>query len=131
MKTTMLTTTAVLASAAFATPGLAQEVVQETIVTEVTTTDLNHFIGTNLFGLANANLGVVSAADPYMGVIGVTGRHGEYALISASMLTHDGATLYAPALAAGDIKMASEAQWGRPGSVLTGPHVIVIEPPLG
>jgi hypothetical protein len=131
MKTAMLIATAVLASAPCATPSLAREVVQETIVTEVTTTNLNHFIGTNLFGLANANLGVVSAADPYMGVIGVTGRHGEYALISASMLTHDGATLYALALAAGDIKMASEAQWARPGSVLAAPHVIVIEPPAG
>jgi hypothetical protein len=129
MKTTVFLAAA-LASAAFAAPSLAQVVVQESIVTQINT-DLNQFIGTNLFGLANANLGVVSAANPYTGVIGVTGRHGEYALISGSMLTHDGTTLYAPALSVGDIKIASEAQWAHPGSVLAAPHVIVIEPPAG
>jgi hypothetical protein len=120
---------AVLASVAI-TPALAQPVAQERVVT-VYTTNLNAYIGRNLFGLANANLGVVSAVDPFAGVVGVTGTHGEYALISASMLTHDGLTLDAPTLSAGDIKAASDANLSRPGSVLASPHVIVVEPTAG
>jgi hypothetical protein len=131
MKTRNLIATAVLASAVLATPTLAQEVVQQTVVVTGPTTDLDQFIGRNLFGVAHANLGVVSAANPYTGVIGVTGRHGEYALISGSMLTHDGMTLYAPTLTVGDIKLASEAQWAHPGAILAAPHVIVVEPPVG
>lgn len=99
-----------IGSAAVATPCLAQEVVQQTTGVREVTTDLNQFIGRNLFGRGHANLGVVSAADRYNGVIGVTGRHGEFALISGTLLTRDGLTLYAPALTAGDIKVASNAQ---------------------
>lgn len=118
-------------SAAVATPCLAQEVVQQTTVVREVTTDLNQFIGRNLFGWGHANLGVVSAADRYAGVIGVTGRFGEYALISGTLLTHDGLTLYAPTLTAGDIKLASNAQYAHAGSVLTAPQVIIVEPPPG
>lgn len=118
-------------SAAVATPCLAQEVVQQTTVVREVTTDLNQFIGRNLFGWGHANLGVVSAADRYAGVIGVTGRFGEFALISGTLLTHDGLTLYAPTLTAGDIKLASNAQFAGPGSVLGAPNVLIIEPPPG
>jgi hypothetical protein len=128
MKITMLVAAAALASAALAAPVLAQPVER---VTTVYTADLNGFIGRNLFGMAHANLGVVSAADPYAGVVGITGPHGEYALISASMLVHDGVTLHAPTLSAGDIKVASEANFAHRGSVLAGPHVIVVEPSAG
>ena len=130
MKTRMLFATAVLASAALATPTVAQEVVQQTPVTGITT-NLDHFIGTNLFGVGHANLGVVSAADRDDSVIGVTGTYGEYALISGTLLTHDGMTLFAPTLTAGDIKVASEAQFAHPGAVLSTPNVIIIEPPQG
>lgn len=120
-----------LGSAAVATPSLAQEVVQQTTIVRTVNTDLNQFIGRNLFGVGHANLGVVSAADRYNGVIGLTGRHGEFALISGSLLTHDGVTLYAPTLTAGDIKVASNAQFAHPGTVLGAPNVLIIEPPLG
>ena len=122
---------ALLGSAAVTTPCLAQEVIQQTTIVRTVTTDLNQFIGRNLFGAGRANLGVVSAADRDNGIIGVTGRFGEYALISGTLLTRDGLTLFAPALTAGDIKLASNAQLARPGSVLTAPHVLIIEPPPG
>lgn len=132
-----------LGSAAAATPSLAQEVVavatlspdqevvQQTTTIREVTTNLNRFIGKNLFGLAHANLGVVSAADRDTGVIGVTGTHGEYALISGTLLTHDGLTLFAPTLSAGDIKVASEANLAYPGAVLGAPQIMIIEPPQG
>ncbi|MDE2475847.1 MAG: hypothetical protein KGO48_12420 [Alphaproteobacteria bacterium] len=120
-----------LGSAAVAMPSLAQDVVQQTTVVREVTTDLNQFIGRNLFGWGHANLGVVSAADRHNGVIGVTGRHGEFALISGTLLTRDGVTLYAPTLTAGDIKVASEANLAHPGAVLGAPQVLIIEPPPG
>lgn len=122
---------ALLGSAAVATPGMAQDVVRQTTTIHEVSTDLNQFIGRNLFGWGHANLGVVSAADRDNGVIGLTGRFGEFALISGSLLTHDGATLYAPTLTAGDIKLASNAQLARPGTILTAPSVQIIEPPPG
>lgn len=120
-----------LGSAAIATPSLAQEIVQQTTIVHQVNTNLNRFIGRNLFGWGHANLGVVSAADADSGVIGLTGRFGEYALISGTLLTHNGLTLYAPTLTAGDVKVASEAQRAHPGTVLTAPSVQIIEPPQG
>lgn len=117
-----------LGSATAATPSLAQEVVQQTTIVRQVNTDLNQFIGRNLFGFAHANLGVVSSADRFNGIIGLTGRHGEFALISGTLLTNDGLTLFAPTLTAGDIRVASNAQYARPGSVLTAPSVLIIEP---
>jgi hypothetical protein len=120
-----------LGSAAITTPSLAQEVVQQTTIIGELRSNLNRFIGRNLFGLGHANLGVVSTADSDAGVIGVVGRFGEFALISDTLLTRDGLTLYAPTLTRGDIKLASNAQYAHPGSVLTAPHVLIIEPPPG
>jgi hypothetical protein len=120
-----------LGSAAVATPCLAQEIVQQTTIIRQVNTDLNQFIGRNLFGFGHANLGVVSAADRDAGVVGVTGRFGEYAVISGTLLTHDGLTLYAPTLTAGDIKLTSEMHRANPRSMLTAPHVLIIEPPPG
>lgn len=120
-----------IGSATVATPSLAQEVVQQTTIVRQVNTDLNQFIGRNLFGLGHANLGVVSSADRFNGIIGLTGRHGEFALISGTLLTNDGLTLFAPTLTAGDIRQASNAQYAHRGSVLTAPHVLIIEPPPG
>src|SRR6266566_7855843 len=103
----------------------AREIVREITVTEIRAPDLNHYVGRILFGAGEANLGVVSTANPYTGVIGVTGRHGEFAMIDASVLTHDGWTLHAPTLTAGDIKVASDAQLANPAAILSAPHVIV------
>lgn len=126
---------------ALATPALAQNVVQQVTVVQPPTEivreviikapDLNHYVGSTLFGWGEANLGVVSSANPITGVIGVTGRHGEFAMISSDMLTHDGWRLHAPTLTAGDIKVASEAQFANPAAILLAPHVIVVEPPQG
>ena len=69
--------------------------------------DLNQFIGRNVFGPAQANLGVVSAIDRNNGIIVIIGRHGEHARLSVSLLTWDGTILYASSLTAGDIKQVS------------------------
>jgi|SRR5215469_18262640 len=120
-----------LGSAAIATSSQAQVIVHQTTIVREVIPNLNRYIGRNVFGWGHANLGVVSDANPYTGVIGLVGRHGEFALISDSLLAPDGLTLYAPTLTAGDIKVASNAQLARPGSVLTAPHVFIIEPPPG
>lgn len=140
MRKSVLISTLLLATA-IAAPVRAQDVVREVIVAPVperqrTVTEydrygLDRYVGRTLFGLGKANLGVVNTADPYTGIITVSGRYGEYALISASMLTHDGLTLSAPTLTAGDIKVASDANLAHPGAILSSPHVIVVEPPLG
>lgn len=122
---------AALGFAAAVAPASAQEIVERTTVIREVTTDLNHFIGQDLYGLGHADLGVVSSVNPDTGVIGVTGKHGEFALISGTMLAHDGWTLYAPGLTAGDLKEASEAQWANPAAILVHPHVIVVEPLVG
>jgi hypothetical protein len=128
MKNVALVAFAALGAAAFAAPSVAQPL---TTVTTVYSTNLNGFIGRNLFGAGNANLGVVSRVDPYAGVIGLTGRYGEVAMISTSMLTHEGWTLHAPTLTVGDIKAASDAKLAHPTAILASPNVIVIERPLG
>ena len=128
----IMTTRMVLAFVTFAAsvvlvPAESQSATRSPVLNQ----DLNQFIGRNLFGFANANLGVVSAANRNSGIVGIVGRHGEYARLSASLLARDGVVLYAPSLTAGDIKAASDANLSRPGTVLAAPHVIVIEPPAG
>ena len=135
MRMSMLMRIVVFGAFTAATPVLAQELVTGTVrevtVTQIRTPDLDHFVGTTLYGAAHAPLGVVSAANRDTGVIGVTGRHGEFADIDASLLTHDGWTLHAPTLTAGDIKTASNVQLTSRESVLAAPRIIVVEPPLG
>lgn len=130
MKTAVLIATAVLASAALATPILAQTIVRQTILTE-TPIDLNQFVGQNLFGAAHANLGSISQVDPNTGVIALTGRHGEYALITTSLVIPDGPNLRAPTLTQGDIKLASDMNLSHPGATMMSPNIIIVEPPLG
>ena len=123
---------ALLLSATFALPALAQPVVP--VVTQtavpVVAINLNSFIGQTLFGVARAPLGTVTQVDPYAGVVAVAGRHGEFALISASMMLPDGPNLWAP-LTYGDIKVASDMNLRHPGATMTGPKVIIIEPAIG
>lgn len=88
--------------------------------------DLNQFIGRNVFGFAHANLGVVSAVNRNKGMIVIIGRHGEYARVSASLLTRDGTILYASSLTAGDIKQASAISLAYSGALLTVPDDIII-----
>src|SRR5438105_14221970 len=119
MKYSMLISTLLLAVSAAATPAPAQDVVREVTVTEILAPDLNHYVGHTLFGWGEANLGVVSTANAERGIIGVTGRHGEFAMISASMLTHDGWTLHAPALTDVDIYVASNVQLLHPYAIFS------------
>jgi len=91
---------------------------------------LDQFIGTNLFGHAYANLGVVSQADLHSGVIGLSGPYGEFALIHTSMLARNGLTLRAPALTVGDIRRASTMNLQHPGATIINPTITVKEPPV-
>jgi hypothetical protein len=122
----MLIASLLLLSSVAAVPASAIEYLQP-----VAPQNLNAFIGRNLFGEGYANLGVVSAVDPYAGVIGLTGTHGEFALISSSMLARNGLTLRAPTLTAGDVKIASDANFAHPGAMIATPHIIIVEPPPG
>ena len=92
---------------------------------------LDQFIGWTVYGEARAPLGVVSKVDHKSGVIGLVGRHGEFALMHTSVLARNGMILHAPTVSVGDVARASTANLLRPGSTLIFPHVIVEEPPLG
>jgi hypothetical protein len=91
--------------------------------TPVAPQELGRYIGSNLYGKAYANLGVVSAADRTNGVVALVGRHGELANIHHSLLYKNGAFLAAPALTAGDIARVS----GDPKKVLVQPSIIIQE----
>jgi hypothetical protein len=110
---------------AAAVPAAANE-----LLAPVASENLDQFIGTNLFGRAYANLGVVSQADLNAGVIGLTGPYGEFALIHTSMLAQNGAALRAPSLTVGDIRHASVMNLQQPGATIINPTVTVKEPPL-
>jgi hypothetical protein len=114
------------ASAISVTPAFAEH-----LLTRLGPENLSSVIGDTVLGAANANLGVVSRVDPATGTITVTGRHGEVAHISSSWAGRDGLFLRAPALTAGDIAMASNANLFNPGTILGTPRVIVVEPPAG
>lgn len=96
-----------LAVSGLAGPAVSQEITREVVVGEIALPDLNVFVGSNPLGFGHDNLGVISTADSSRGIVGVTGRHGEFSLMSASLLTHNGLTLDAPTLTRNDIKVAS------------------------
>jgi hypothetical protein len=114
------------ASAISATPAFSEH-----LLTRLGPDNLNSVVGDTVLGAANANLGVVSRVDPATGTITVTGRHGELANISSFWAGRDGLFLRAPALTAGDIAIASNANLFKPGTILGPPSVIVVEPPAG
>ena len=89
---------------------------------------LSQFQGQPIRGFANVDLGTVSRIDMHTGRIGIAGKHGEFALLSTSMLGRDGKTLHAPTVTVGDLKVASDANLARPGSTLVRPNVLIIEP---
>jgi hypothetical protein len=93
--------------------------------------ELNQYIGWTVVGAARAPLGVISKVDLNAGVIGVVGRHGEFALMHTSALRRNGLELAAPTVSIGDFARASIINMARPGSTIIFPSVIVNEPPLG
>ena len=122
MKKTLIIASLVLLASASVVPALATQ------FDPVAPEDLNQFSGVPVLGRANANLGVVSAVDPIAGIVGIAGRHGEFAYVSTSMLGRDGARLHAPTMTTGDIKLASDANLRHPGATLVRPNVIINEP---
>jgi hypothetical protein len=97
----------------------------------VTGEELNQYVGWTVFGEAHVPLGVVSKYDLKAGVIGVVGRHGEFALLHTSVLMRNGIELRAPTVTFGEFAQASIANLTQRGSTLIYPHVIVTEPPVG
>jgi hypothetical protein len=93
--------------------------------------DLDQYVGWTVFGEARAPLGVVSKVDRKAGVIGVVGRHGEFALMHISVLKRNGIELRAPTITFGEFAQASIANLTRRGSTLIYPNIIITEPPLG
>jgi hypothetical protein len=93
--------------------------------TLVSSWELNRFIGSNLKGTAQSNLGIVSAANRDSGTVAVVGRHGELATVHTSMLTRAGMKLQAPTVSRGDIAMASYSGMNR--VPLGGEPTIIIE----
>jgi hypothetical protein len=69
--------------------------------------DLDRYIGSTVWGAADADLGIVAAANRDMGTIAVVGPGGELATIDESMLMHDGDRLSAPEVTGADIAQMS------------------------
>jgi len=95
--------------------------------------DLSHFIGSTVFGEDRAPLGTVTAVDQNTGVIGVVGRHGQYAVLDESVLGRDGMNLRAPTVSLSEFNLASTTRLSLPGLTLTSPtpSIEVIEPAPG
>jgi hypothetical protein len=89
--------------------------------------DLHEFIGLPVYGRAYADLGTVSQVDTDAGVIGISGKYGEFAIVSTSMLAREGKRLRAPLLTVGDVKFASMMNLSQQGATLVAPQVIIRE----
>jgi hypothetical protein len=115
-------------SAAFASPASADP-------RPVAAQDLSRFIGTDVLGAANADLGVVSEVDTNLGLIGLAGKNGEFATLHVSLLQRDGLRLFAPTLNVGYIVEISTHLWSQPELVAVAkptmtPTVTVMERPF-
>ena len=126
MKSGTFITTIAAATAILATPALAQH-----LLGGLRPDNLNSVMGDSVLGAANAELGVVSAVDPYSGTITITGRHGEVAQISSALAGRDGQILRVPSLTAGTLKFASDENLATAGAIVGAPSVVVIEPSQG
>jgi len=92
------------------TPALAE-------LQSVAAQDLSRFMGLSVRGAANVDLGVVSSVDTNLGLIGVSGKYGQFATLHVSVLKRDGLQLVAPALHVGHISEISMHIQSRPGLV--------------
>jgi hypothetical protein len=79
--------------------------------------DLGRFMGLSVRGDANADLGVVSSVDTNLGLIGLSGKYGQFATLHVSLLKRDGLKLFAPTLNVGHITEISTHIWSSPGLV--------------
>lgn len=119
---TLLVSSLILGSTIAAAPALAA-------LHPVTSHDLDRFIGSTIFGEAQAPLGVVSRVDVPNGVVSVVGRHGQLALLHTSVLARNGTRVRAPEVSIGEFNDASAINAVRPGSILVQPRIIIEEPP--
>jgi hypothetical protein len=118
---------ALLLSAAIAAPAWAYD------LRRVDAQDLNHFIGMEVHGAAQADLGVVSEVDSNLGLVGLAGKHGEFAVLHTSLLRRNGLQMYAPTLTVGHIAEISSDHWAFSDTVAVAkpmtPSIIIDEPP--
>ena len=98
------------------------------VLRPVASQDLAQFIGSTVFGTDRAPLGTVTAVNENTGVIGVIGRHGQYALLDQSVLGRNGMVLRAPTVSLGEFNFASAMGTAQP---VIAPRIEIIEPPLG
>jgi hypothetical protein len=98
------------------------------VLRPVASQDLAQFIGSTVFGTDRAPLGTVTAVNETTGVIGVIGRHGQYALLDQSMLGRNGMILRAPTVSLGEFNFASAMGTAQP---VIAPRIEIIEPPPG
>jgi hypothetical protein len=113
-----------LLTAAATVPASAQDT---SSLEPVEASQLDHYIGSTVFGEAFTPLGVVASADTNTGLIAIVGPDGELATISSSLLYTDGMDLRAPALSIGDIANASNS--GESDVPFVAGTVSVYEPP--
>jgi len=117
----VLIASSLLLSLAVVAPAIARE------MEPLSPVNLNELQNRVVFGRAYANLGTVTQVDPDAGVVGIAGRHGEFAIVSMSLLGWDGMRVFAPTLTVGDIKFASDIQLAQPRATLVAPQVIIRE----
>jgi hypothetical protein len=94
--------------------------------------DVNMFIGAEVHGAAQADLGVVSQVNPGLGLVAISGKHGEFAVVHVSLLRRDGPQIYAPTLNVGHIEQISREHWAFTDMVAVAkptmtPSITVIE----
>jgi hypothetical protein len=97
--------------------------------------DVNMFVGVEVHGAAHADLGVVTEADPNLGLVAISGKHGEFAVVHISLLRRDGMQIYAPTLNAGYIGQISDEHWAFTDMVAVAkptmtPSITVTEQPF-
>ena len=82
-------------------------------------------------GAAYADLGVVSQADSNLGLIGLSGKHGEFAVLHTSLLRRDGLQMFAPSLNVGHIAEISSDHWASTDLVAVAkrPTITIEEQP--
>lgn len=86
----------------------------------VSATSITHYVGDEVYGADDEDLGIVSDVDPNRGLVGVWSNDDNFVVLHVSMLEHEGDQLHAPQISIGDFdKYAAER--------LENPDLVVIK----
>lgn len=88
-----------------------------TVLQPVDSADLTHFVGSEALGRGGIRLGVVDQVDPRLGLVALTDRHGDFAVIHKSLLMKEGKRIFAPTLTIADISRISMDRTEWPDAV--------------